>query len=1572
MNFISEYILKIYNKQKTELPSIIDINTILDAKKVLDTMQIHNTYSIFYYLSAVNLLNTAIKISTNRNILNYSYVKGKAKAIVEYLILCKKFDDVAYFYNKEEKCLYISVYELIFSFHQIEESYLILHDASKQTPIIWPGIRLQLIALQLYIFAKNAHNNSQKLAIEKNTIINNNDINHNMLISCPECGASISNSAKFCPNCGFVTSRDSEITESIEVGDYVEVQYNNMSYKGIASKLAKTYIEIKLEDETLYRIKYDAIESLSFRKKEFNDEAITIAQAADTLIHIIQLEGKNIEDSIITNATITECGSGRVVAVSDGGKTIQCIAPLGYKRKMSKIGDRIFCNNDCSSGICYFSIVDMPNKELANKFTKGIKSYARNPKSQNYINSIIAYIRTIIQKNESKVVLNQLKKRLKTHFANIGIEEDEKKHSTIETTNLSLQPNSTTATNIQPELYKTEGELTLLKGPKTVGYIDLDAIPEKKGKGIKNEDSFELAKPEKLDIITNASSKGILSGNLPLLSDIECRNIEKELDTLIREGKREECLKRSYEVIRNNRPTPKYFKSYLDRIVNTEIAMDNTEKAIETLSILIAFSEVQNDTKPNNLSHLYISLARLLNKLNKKQEALQALSWASYLFPKNKTMVDNVINTVKLNVEDSNTTKTNPAVSNSISSLSVSKMLIQDVEQYAKSQNSTESEDLASPEALYNAAEFSSGDSTKSFESRAQLFLDAAAAFYNENRTSEKEFQMSIAHYARMKGNSYYTMISNSVQKYPDSRTQLIAECDSAKSYYVEALGLYNDLELKRYLQELLLKYLKIENVLSQVDGGKTPDADWARGTLKSKMKECLVDDNTESQKVLYKTCIAIGSAAERAWNTLANDKDGTAPLTLKLGNIDFRKKAYDLLNSIEQSEISSDYLPGVFLHKLFEHRQKRINSLRVHLDECLSWNFNQFDIESFNSKWNNVIEYTILMTTTDLSAVKAVNDVLATLKQYAKHRENERYRNLVTSQQILLKSQKTIAETTTYYGRVFFSHLYGKWLKEIGRQIEEKDANALPKLEITPDPCYIKQDIMGKKYIDFVVTNNGDSTAESFIVNVTINNKVYKIEHNSELAAGEWCEEQLSSDDFELYQSFDAQFLVISKYQNKEIPPVSSEATYEVEDEDCLADESEIPWTTSNTPREDIFKGREKDLNTLINHYLSNERSTTYILYGLTRTGKSSILDYLRERIEGQSLKDDSNKKIMSFKWYLNEFSYIGKTIGDLWTWALETSIIDVIDREKKRSDLVDIIENTYPKSAFPKPGEWAQSDFTKIIDILNENDIIPLITIDEFSFVRDMLRVGLIDATFISTLRNLALYGKACFIYSGTYDIKDLPKEKDYGIVGQMNNTTPMHINSIDDVYANELIDACPKIMFDDRVKTYIRTMSGCVPYWIQWICKDCGKYAVAHKKKHLGLRDVTHVVNVLTGTIKPDKNDTWNAMDENSFHNNNITPGDIAEEQLFTCLSYLLKDCTPMMGRGISIEELQQLWDKYNVSESKRLKMVNALDLLEQRKVIMQFTDENREVYKFRVELFRCFWYNTHKDLVKILSK
>ena len=162
--------------------------------------------------------------------------------------------------------------------------------------------------------------------------------------------------------------------------------------------------------------------------------------------------------------------------------------------------------------------------------------------------------------------------------------------------------------------------------------------------GITNDSPTSIGwNPEKpfskLSIVESAKVRIILINKLPLMSEQECRQTEKELDALIREGKRNECLSKSYEVIATKKPTPKYLRSYLDRIVNTEIALDHIEQAKDTLAVLIAFSENQKDIKPNNLSHLYISLARLFVRSGNKKEASLALEWAEHIFPKNKKVI---------------------------------------------------------------------------------------------------------------------------------------------------------------------------------------------------------------------------------------------------------------------------------------------------------------------------------------------------------------------------------------------------------------------------------------------------------------------------------------------------------------------------------------------------------------------------------------------------------------------------------------------------------------------------------------------------------------------------------------------------------------------------------------------------------------------------------------------------------------------------------------------------------------------------------------------------------------------
>ena len=324
-----------------------------------------------------------------------------------------------------------------------------------------------------------------------------------------------------------------------------------------------------------------------------------------------------------------------------------------------------------------------------------------------------------------------------------------------------------------------------------------------------------------------------------------------------------------------------------------------------------------------------------------------------------------------------------------------------------------------------------------------------------------------------------------------------------------------------------------------------------------------------------------------------------------------------------------------------------------------------------------------------------------------------------------------------------------------------------------------------------------------------------------------------------------------------------------------------------------------------------------------------------------------------------MNEFPYKNSTSTQFWTWALETNIYNELTDE-----LADKIDASYGEEGLPPAEKLSQLDFIKIVEVLNDNNFVPFITIDEFSFVRLMLKEGLIDATFVSTLRNLALTGKASFVYSGTYDIKELPKEKEY-IAGQMNNTLPMPINQIDEQFANELIDACPRLIFDDRAKAYIRALSGCVPYWIQWICLACGKYAVANKHRHLGYNEVNEVVKVLTGEVQPGKKDTWESMDETNFHNNQIDPENIAEHQLISSISYLNREST-QIERGISIDELKRLWDKYSVSEEKRLNMTRALASLKDKKILHPFTDEGREVYRLNVDLFRRWWFVHHRDL------
>lgn len=1071
--------------------------------------------------------------------------------------------------------------------------------------------------------------------------------------------------------------------------------------------------------------------------------------------------------------------------------------------------------------------------------------------------------------------------------------------------------------------------------------------------------------PRKPLIITDKSTLDALPLKKKQLSETECRDIEKELDGLIRKGEREQCLKRSYEVLASSCPTPKYLRSYLDRMVNTEIALGNNEAAMKCLAQLIAYNEKSDDIKPNTISHLYLTLARVMNKLDLTNEALQSLECAEWLKPGN-TAVINMRNQILESKresadEDNNQDSISTEDELTIKSSSVSKLLLQDIEERLRYSDTLE---IQNPLSSYKRAINSLKDEKETYYTRAQYFLESAVAYKITNQVDAKEYWESMANYASMRGNAMFNRVSELLQNYPETRDELVASCDSAKSYFVEALGIYNDLGKRRYLQDHFLKYLKLENMISMIEGGKTPDIEWSAGSLKEKLRDCLQIDNTEAQEVLYKTCIVIGSTSPGAWFTLYRDKDGTGPMTGKFTNDEFRKNAFGIINQLEQSDVDVNLNYNAFLKKIFKHRRKRQRLFDIFLRECLTWKFSHLDIDDFADKWVHLSEFADLLLPTDRRACKDIDDVVKILRPYKTLGEIGRGNLLNTSQQTLRNSIKVISETTTYYGRTFFYHLAQNWLSEIDKQIANRIATTYPKLKVTADSCFIKEK-SGKKYINYIVSNYGESTAASFVIKIkSVTNTDSKVSDEA-LPAGDFI--ALSWDlPTEMYfmKVFDVKFEVTPKYQGRDLSSSTYGITFE-EDSGSPIDVKDIPWNINETPAKHIFKGREGLLEKLLKHYLSIERETTIILYGLTRTGKTSILKYLRDKISGKPLDDKPSMIVLPISWDLKAVAYKKGQETDFWENLVGTNMYEAFSKEIRTE-----LDNSYKSGCLPD--DLSQNDFIKIVDVLNNIGYFPFITIDEFSYVKNSMDEGLLNASFLSILRDMSLNGKAAFIYAGTYDIKELPRDPKYGITGQLVNTKMLPVIEIDGDAANELIDAwVPTLNFTDDAKLHIRRLSGCVPYWIQWICRSCGKFAATldNKRHWLGYDEVEEVVEMMIGE-KDTESFASNIIDENNFQNNQYTPDAIAEHAVITCISYINRE-EKRNARGVGIPELQNLWNKYKVSDDFIRQMVNAITQLEEKRIITSYTDESRQVYRLNVDLFRRWWYVHHKDLNLVLT-
>jgi hypothetical protein len=372
-------------------------------------------------------------------------------------------------------------------------------------------------------------------------------------------------------------------------------------------------------------------------------------------------------------------------------------------------------------------------------------------------------------------------------------------------------------------------------------------------------------------------------------------------------------------------------------------------------------------------------------------------------------------------------------------------------------------------------------------------------------------------------------------------------------------------------------------------------------------------------------------------------------------------------------------------------------------------------------------------------------------------------------------------------------------------------------------------------------------------------------------------------------------------------------------------------------------------------------------MLFGLTRMGKSSVLDYLEQRIDLQPTEHRNSKsRFFAVRWDFSDGA--NQKMADLWRSFLTTAIVQ---KAKRMAD-----EGRLPWSAVPRPGTPAHphfEDWKTVIKQMQENDLYPVFLIDEFTYYKELFSKGKLKPSFLAAIRNFAIGGQASFVFAGTYDLRDLIRDHRHGITGQLVNVVERRIGQIDEQYARKLIvEPMPQLKFTQAAVSYLLQLSWQIPYFIQILCKNIALLCGATGRSHIGYQDVETVVQCLTGESQRPATPGINSLPPNAF-----LPC-IPNLEQEHCGALLTTLCEHLRGQRLpspmALQEIKEVWKRHAVPESDGL-VAEAVKELKDRQVLIEGSQDGRATYHISVDLFRRWWANEHRflepdlDLLKV---
>ncbi|MBR4729482.1 MAG: hypothetical protein IK075_04405 [Prevotella sp.] len=831
--------------------------------------------------------------------------------------------------------------------------------------------------------------------------------------------------------------------------------------------------------------------------------------------------------------------------------------------------------------------------------------------------------------------------------------------------------------------------------------------------------------------------------------------------------------------------------------------------------------------------------------------------------------------------------------------------------------------------------------------------------------------RQEISNYALNRGKSIYNNYKSHIGAYGVSALEPLR--DSAVSFIIEAIKISKLSDT--LLLDAMTRYIKLVTTAYQVASEKKPVFD---GTFSQILINALGEKDPSLKSIVIQTIISIGACSSEAWNQLVNNDDGLKFCYDMLFSPKKRKETFRLINSLNYTVISEDLTVSDFLYEIFRLKRQQKNQLRELQTGAI---LDLEDPDNSTYAWFDQMElYKYLLPSTDERYLESLSQIIDKLSPLRNASEDEELEILSHSKSDVDKILDNLHLNPTFFGRTLFMPICQRWKKTIEDGRQKKMAKQYPVINIEADPPHVLIS-GGIAQINLNVRNIGTGktiTPDGFSMKISISDEEEKQKYNTMYDE----DVRLRPDPDGTDTPHTVSIRIPEKLNNisplklrvetkakkngavlPKTDPYECTITSEPRQEELIGEEERPKWVFSGEVSRELFKGRDELIDKLIKHYTVNILDArSYVLYGLTRMGKSSILNTLAKRIMGAKISINGKEYvIMPIRCSFNALTGFDK-LSKVWNLFLNEIVYN---------KLMDYSRRINPETN--KPWDFNIQPVTKLkmngrhvnplFEMIHKAGIHPLILFDEYTFVEKIFDEKGMQAgpSFLHDLRELAFNHKASFIYAGTYDTKELISDPRYGATqGSMAGQIEEHISNIDPTSAEELMDLMTdKLRFTKEAKAYIHRLSGDVPYFIQMICYYSACFARDAKRTIIGYPELEYVIGIMTGRIvqtEKSKIVDISKLYANDFLGNMIDSSKPEEQDVISCLVKLGSD-RQNKPQKVRFGDFHRLW-VHNYSEDDQ-KAINALRSLREKRIITETRDDNELIYKINVDLFRQWW-------------